>query len=112
MTREELMEAVVEAAEAVRLCGGIVADDTEGSRRLVALEVALSALDAHRPEPEGEMVEVRGGVWLHPRENAPFLACEEADFAPWPKLATITARAPLPRIPEIAATVEPVEAGR
>lgn len=73
------------------------------------------ALAAHRaaakPEPEGETVEVRIGLWRGTtiqRLHAEVLLDDDgADHEPhWRRIATIVARVPLPVVPTIEAEVE------
>lgn len=109
MTREELMLAVVEAAREVattEVCG-------DAFLRMVGnVRDALSALDAHRPEPEGEMVTL--GL-LRSRSDGSYYGTsepEQEDHREWEHIGNLVFPAPpLPRIPEIAATVAPVEKG-
>ena len=107
MTREELMLAVVEAAREVattEVCG-------DAFLRMVGnVRDALSALDAHRPEPEGEMVTL--GI-LQSRHSGNYIGAMDArneDPRHWQHVCNITFRAPpISRIPEIRATVEKVK---
>jgi hypothetical protein len=81
---------------------------------VAALRSALSALAAHTPEahPEGEMVEVQGRVSRSESGQSMRLYGMTTDggktwtFDSGPHIAIITARVPIPRIPEIPATVE------
>lgn len=113
MTERELMLAVVEAARAIftavehraNMEGGDYGDDIGPSA--IAMEHALSALDAHTPEPEGEVVTM--GL-IRSRQSGRFsgtMEPDQEDPRDWEHVANITFRAPsLPRIPEIPATVE------
>ena len=103
MTREELMLAVIKAAREVVDTNAHIAP----WERLIA---ALSALDAHRPEPEGEMVTL--GI-LQSRHSGNYIGAMDArneDPRHWQHVCNITFRAPpISRIPEIRATVEKVK---
>lgn len=125
MTRDKLLMAVVEAAR--EIAGQLLlAEMTQEDWRNTDVDGAyddmiemirpiIRALDAHRPEPEGEMVEVRAYVRLNLGHSAYIVSGMGDLTGKWQEpmhsatIATITARVPLPRIPEIAATVAPVE---
>lgn len=114
MTRDELMLAVVEAARALNVAA---AAGKSVYQERALLTHTIAALDAHRPEMEGEMVEVKAYVRLNSGRSA-YIVSGMGDLnGRWREpmqggtIATIAARVPLPRIPEIAATVAPVEAG-
>ena len=75
-----------------------------------------NALDALRfapalpAEPVGETVDVRVGLWRNPHNNrlhAEIIdGADDAESGAWKRIATITARVPLPTIPTVAARVE------
>jgi hypothetical protein len=74
--------------------------------------IALEVVDALPTEAPGEMMEVRFNVWRN-RYNQEIEWVDDAEddltdnLQIWEHIATITARVPLPRVPEIVATVEP-----
>ena len=118
-TEESLMRAVVEAARewrdhygnsaAVSYDRGVEA--MQARRNLAAAVDALAALDAHRAEPAGEVVEVVAHVRLNDARNAYIVSGMGALNGRWQEeargntIATLTARVPLPTIPTIAAEV-------
>lgn len=127
MTREELMLVVVETARGwLNAVSKLPYQTTEEEAAMGKCEralAAISALDAHCPE-DGEMVEVYGAVRVDPKgyvdgrvfrheKDARRMSREGGSTENGPIVGVFfTARVPLPRIPEVRATVAPVGAGK
>ena len=101
--RMAALERVAEAARQMH-----VTRTSDGLAAAIVLRAALDALDALPAEPVGETVEVRAGVYRDRVDNRLCVSDLDEDFHPadFERIATITARVPLPAIPTVAARVE------
>lgn len=104
MNRLEALERVAEAARQWAEGPADYALTNWGNTK-----AALAVLDTLPPEPAGEVVEVVQDVWWH----SEWRECRATEMNPvaarsagWQHIATIRARVPLPRVPEVVGEVE------
>lgn len=116
--RLEALEKVAAAAKAFRT------EQYSEGRKWERMEQLFNALDALPPKPVGEAVEVRAVVFADPSFEAWTVygnhcdedqqvedECQRLAWDGERRVATITARIPLPPVPTIAATVFPITTG-